>query len=440
MTDVSNAFWGRPLNPSVAFTNWAGKPGTNAWASFWIGINDCNTSPLDTNTWINTFTNMWWAAHTNGASQVVVFTIADQVNTIPAGETNRAILNSLITQNAAADSPWVTLINTPLIIGTNTTYFLYNGTAGYGLVPTDYAQMLVAQALASALMKGTNATGAYFAGPLWAGGGIGGSGSNLTQLPASQLVGVVPAANVPVNTVVTGSGGITVASNSVNGVQTYSLGVGSVASTPAWLTQRVWSYGPSGSGTSLYGFGINGGTSGTFNATNVSAIDPYCLIASTTATLGNNSSIYDNQKCLNLGKATSLTWRVGLTNTTNIRAWMAVSDSSTLATADVGRQCIGFLYSATNTSPDWQFCTQNGSGHTWTDTGVAADTATHTFTVTWDGAGNTYGWIDGNSVATNTTYVPTGWSQPWCSFLTTTTLSTVSVGLRFIQFYGQQSF
>lgn len=439
LTDVSNDFFGSGYGGALCYTNWVGTPGTNAWVSFWIGINDCNTWPLDTNTWINSFTNMWWTAHTNGAT-VVVFTIADSTQLSSGGETNRAILNSLITQNATGDNAWVALLNNDLILpGTNSAYYLYNATAGYGVFPNDRGHSLVAQALASQLLLQTNLSrGAYFNGPVWSATGFGGSGSNLYNLPAAKVVGVLAPTNVPVNTVVNVGSGLTVASNSVGGVQTYTVGVGSIAAASPFLAQRVWAYMPSGSGTTLDGFGQTGSTSGTFSGLGQTGPDPYCIIMGTTAVAGNYSSIADNQKTIIAGKPLMLVWRAGLTNTTNVRVWLAVSDYATIAAGDVSRNAMGFLYSSTNNG-DWKLVTQYSGAWQWTDTGIAADTNSHTFELSYDGSANVYGYIDSVCVATNTSDLLTT-INPWSAFATVTTLTTATNGVRFMQFYGQQGF
>jgi hypothetical protein len=439
LADVSNAFWGT-ISAYACYTNWMGLPGTNAWVAFWIGVNDCNTSPLDTNTWIKTYTNLWWTAHTNGAYPVVALTIADSMQLTAAGETNRAALNNLILQNAQTDAAWVTPLNTDLILGgTNGGNYLFNASAGYGVLVNDAGHSLLAQALASQLELATNlARGAYFNGPVWSSAGFAGSGSNLFNLPAGKLSGTVPAVNLAANTVVSAGSGVTVASNSAAGVQTYTVSVGSIAATPAFLSQRVWAYMPNGSGATLSGFGQSGSTSGTFAGVAESATDPYCIVASTSATPGNNSTLGDNQKTIAAGKPLMLVWRMGLaTNTANIRVWMAVSDYATIAAGDVSRNCLGFLYSSTN-GPDWQLATQMSGAHQWTDTGIVADTNSHTFEISYDGSANVYGYIDNVCVATNTSDLLTGIG--WGQWLTVTALTNTPVGVRFMQFYGQQGF
>ena len=441
LTDVSNYFYGSAFSGALSYTNWLGKPGTNAWVSFWIGINDClfDAVPLDTNTWISSYTNLWWIAHTNGANPVVVFTIEDSLQLSASGETNRALLNSLIYQNATNDAAWVVLLNPDLILpNTNSTYYLYNASANYGLHPNDYGHSLVAQALASQLVLQTNlARGAYFNGPVWSVTGFGGNGSNLFNLSAGKVVGVLAPTNVPVNTVITAGSGLTVASNSAAGVQTYTVGVGSISAAPSFLSKRVWAYLPNGSGTTLNGFGVSGSVSGSTAGQAETATDPYAMVLSTTTTAGNYSTLGDNTKTITAAKPLLAVWRVGLTNATNVRVWLAVSDYGTLAAADNARSAMGFLYSSTNNG-DWKFVTQYSGAYLWTDTGVAADTNSHTFQITYDGSANAYGYIDNTCVATNTSNLLVGYS--WAAWATVTALTNTAEGIRFIQFYGEQNF
>jgi hypothetical protein len=220
-------------------------------------------------------------------------------------------------------------------------------------------------------------------------------------------------------------------------VQTYTVGVGSISAAPPFLAQRVWAYMPNGSGTSLSGFGQSASLSGTLSSAAETAADPYAVILSTTTTAGNYSSLGDNQKTITAAKPLMLVWRMGLTNTANARVWMAVSDAVTIATGDVSRNAMGFLYSSTNNG-DWKLVTQYSGAWQWTDTGVAADTSTHTFELSYDGSANVYGYIDNVCVATNTSDVLA--SYLWGQWLTVTSLTTNAVGARFIQFYGQQGF
>ena len=109
--------------------------------------------------------------------------------------------------------------------------------------------------------------------------------------------------------------------------------------------------------------------------------------------------------------------RIRLGQITNFRIWIGLTDQSTQAAsfaytnlqADTFTgNALMFRYSTAAGDANFQAYAANGASHTIVDTGVAADTNPHRFEIIPNTAGTSVVFrIDGNTVATITTHLPT---------------------------------
>ena len=143
----------------------------------------------------------------------------------------------------------------------------------------------------------------------------------------------------------------------------------------------------------------------------------------------------DNQ--IPIGPDGFFEWRLALTNTVNIRIWVGLNNLSQSSIYD--RESPGSFHAATfkfsTNSPNWFFITGNGGSLTSTDTGVIASNFYTVLTIELKGSTNAIGYINGISVATNTTTMPTLAMQP-C--LVMCTLANSKNALKLYSFYGEQ--
>jgi hypothetical protein len=102
---------------------------------------------------------------------------------------------------------------------------------------------------------------------------------------------------------------------------------------------------------------------------------------------------------------------VRLQQTTFSRLWVGIvsAGGATLQTdtpGTAGLNVAAFRYSTNASDTNFQCVTSDASSQTITDSGVAADTNPHQFTIVKSGSAYKF-YIDGTLVATNTTHLPT---------------------------------
>jgi hypothetical protein len=94
------------------------------------------------------------------------------------------------------------------------------------------------------------------------------------------------------------------------------------------------------------------------------------------------------------------------------RSWIGYFDTTLTTAAIFGADSItsngyaAFRFSTTVPDTNWQAITSNGTSATVTNTGIAADTATHRFFIKTNDGTSVQFYIDGTLVATNTTNLP----------------------------------
>ena len=451
INDVSNLFYGITYGGARCYTNAVSGSGSNSMMSFWIGINDVLYDTVDTNAWIANYTNMWWTAHTNGINPVIVFTIEDSKLLSQSQETIRLSLNSLIRTNCYTNASWTVCMDNDIILpSTNTTYFLYNATANYGLHPTDYGQQQVAIALGAQLYLRSNLySGMYILGMVESSVGFSGNGRFVTHINPTNIDGTIPTVNLPIKTLVTSGTGISITASTNNGVITWTPSVSSISATPSAKSKRVWSYSNT-TGTTIAGYGITPGASGSSTSVAAAGTVPKHSVIYTTAVAGNYANESDSLATVIVSNGASLTWMVGLTNTGFDRVNIGLTEYSSGNVAEdptnTIRRYVMFVHTATN-SANWYFLTSDNTGsaplYQWSlcnnaGTPIASDTAPHVFNIEIaPGLGSVIASIDGIPVATNTTHIP---DQILFSTTAICASTALNQGLQFFQFYGEQPF
>lgn len=445
--DVSNSFYGGYNSGTRCYTNHLPSATTNAMFSAMVGINDLLYDTIDVGQWIQTWTNMFWTAHTNGFNPCVAFTIQDSQLLDAAKETTRAALNYAIKTNYALCREWMMLVDSDLALpSTNSIFYLYNGTDNYGLHPNDYGHSCIAQAFGSQLHSRSNLfRGIYSDGYVWSENGFVGNGSLITSLnPSNFGNGTISVSKVPVNTIVAAGTGTTVASNSVNGVQTYTVTVPAQAATSSLVSKRCWAYYVYPSSTPYWGwnYSTTGTGGGIKSATDINAGElPYSVLYANAGATNNYEMLYDGNLTIPAGKALNITYRIALTNTATTRVVLgcyAQYFATATATGDGYQPAAGLVYDSTN-SPNWVLWVNDGSGTpTSQNTGVAADTSFHTFTISVGASSTTTASIDGASVATNSYALRSG--GIYGNIMSICTQSTNATAMKVIQMYGEQDF
>jgi hypothetical protein len=120
-------------------------------------------------------------------------------------------------------------------------------------------------------------------------------------------------------------------------------------------------------------------------------------------------------------------WRLKLGQTTNCYVSFGFQDNAVFYGPS-------FIYDSAGNG-NWFASTTDSGGSATIDTGVAADTNYHTFTMWSDGAGNLYFQIDNSAVKTLGSHVMTTSVDPYISLSNKTTVAT-TMNVDYFFFYG----
>lgn len=203
---------------------------------------------------------------------------------------------------------------------------------------------------------------------------------------------------------------------------TGTIGSGSLPTTgsnPYWFKpwyRRLSVMEMRGSGSESW-FGDGGATALTGTGGIVAAAPSATLGASFLQYSGGTAASYYSTAgdlTYRTGRNILMTFRTALTNTSNLRFWFALTDqtAATMMVADnPAGNYAGFLATTNITSGftnnAWVTVSKDGTTQTTTVTSSALDTNPHLFSITFnDGTPNVVFAIDGSTVASHTTHLP----------------------------------
>lgn len=405
------------------------KPGagTNAWFGVMLGINDCMYSnDMVVATWFAEYTNYWWGVKTNGY-KLIVYTMAPTTNLSAPGWVRWQEINSLISTSPVPDI----IVRTDLILQTNVL-----------LHPDTNSHTLLARATAAKLFANEAHRKMLYSDSIAAENAIIEDGSRINKINATNIMtGTIDPLRMPTNVFVAGGANTSVTTNATASNVTYTVSTSAASSPMSWFSRRFWGYSPSGTGTGINTIGDSTAATTTSGGGNIVLITPDSVGPLYLNLCGGNATnayslIADNNSNFTPGKASTLIWRMQLTNTTDMRVWMGVTlYVSQPAGSDIDNWRIIALRYSSSADTVWKGVTGNGSTPTVVDSISAPDTSPHTFKLVYT-ATEAVWWIDGNSVVTNTATLPQTWNLS--AFTSMTTLSTATNRLRFYQFYGEQ--
>lgn len=197
---------------------------------------------------------------------------------------------------------------------------------------------------------------------------------------------------------------------------------------------RRWVYASSNGDSSYTNIGMAVNQSGSPSAVAPTASVSHMTKQTSAASSGSNAEIYTAGQIFRAGRTLYLETYASLDSTADQRTFLGFNSGS-VTTDDPAVNIVSFRCSSTASDTNWTCVTNDGTGGgTINDSGIACNTTAHKFAITENPSTSFVFAIDGSTVCTNTTNLPTG--NMFGNLLTRTTTATakaINIGYLYVE-------
>lgn len=212
---------------------------------------------------------------------------------------------------------------------------------------------------------------------------------------------------------------------------TWATPSGGSTGVPRPNTKRFGGCFANGAG-SILSFAMLCSDGGSPSAVASDATNGYMTSYTSAASVDSEAQVYSNASIFRVGRDLYQEVYAFISSTADQKTWIGFESGTAGSSDDPAINMAAFRCSSTASDTNWKCFTNDGTGGgTINDSGIACNTTAHEFSIT-ENPGVSFAFaIDGSTVCTNTTNLPTSGTQMYSVAVihnTTTTQKTINIG------------